>query len=713
MRGSVLLLTLILAVMTGLSPGTKAASEAARQADTLSAPASAQPTAQSTPADPPPVTGTASDLAAPAAGARSPRNANYSIDVTLDPASRTLTGREIVSWRNITSATATDLQFHLYYNAWKNTQSTWMRERLIEGDRQHLADRPAEDWSWIDVTAIRLLNGSQAPFTDLTGQKRFISPDDGNPNDQTVMAVPLPEPVEPGKSVTVELTWTSRIPRVFARTGAIGDFFFIVQWFPKLGVFQDATGWNCHQFHAGTEFFSDYGVYEVRMTVPTGWILGATGLEKSQTKSADGKMTTHEYSETDVHDFAWTTSPDYLVREAKFEHPTLPAVNMRLLLQPEHESQAERHFAATRAALRYYGEWYGAYPYGHITIVDPAFQSGAGGMEYPTLFTAGTRWITPKDVTRPEGVTVHEAGHQFWYAIVGNNEFEDAWMDEGLNTFSTARTIAQVFEPNYSERRYFGGFIPWVFHDIRETREVDGNLLNSFRPDAKSDAQATPSYRYWVTTGGSITYDKTALWLNTLERIIGWKTLQRVMATHFERWKFKHPKPSDFFAIANEVSGQDLTWYFDQVYRSSDAFDYGIQLFKSEPASVSGLIDRNGQHEFAGRSGQSDGKTFKTELVVRRYGEVIFPVNIVVNFADGDKALERWDGRDRWTKYTYERPVKAVSAQVDPDRALLLDINYTNNSWTLEPKTDAATNKWMLKWMVWLQDLMLTAGFFV
>jgi aminopeptidase N len=122
---------------------------------------------------------------------------------------------------------------------------------------------------------------------------------------------------------------------------------------------------------------------------------------------------------------------------------------MRLLLQPEHASQADRHFAATRATLQYYGEWFGPYPYGHITIVDPAFQSGAGGMEYPTLFTAGTRWLAPDRVTTPEAVTVHEAGHQFWYGLVGNNEFEDAWMDEGFTTFSTARTVAQAFDPNY------------------------------------------------------------------------------------------------------------------------------------------------------------------------------------------------------------------------------------------------------------------------
>ncbi len=311
--------------------------------------------------------------------ARSPRNANYSIDVRLDPETRTLTGREVITWRNITTRATSELQFHLYYNAWKNTSSTWMRERLMSGGRSELARRPAEDWAWTEVSAVRLLSDNAAPFIDLTSGKRYSAPDDGNPLDQTVMVVPLPKAVQPGQTIRVEVAWTTKIPRPFARTGVIGDYYFIVQWFPKLGVLEE-KGWNCHQFHASTEFFSDFGVYDVRMTVPNGWMVGATGTERRRTDNPDG-TTTHEYSEADVHDFAWTTSPHYLERRARFEHPTLPAVDMRLLFQREHLGQEDRHFEATRAALRYYGEWFGAYPYGHVTVVDPAYQSGAGGMD--------------------------------------------------------------------------------------------------------------------------------------------------------------------------------------------------------------------------------------------------------------------------------------------------------------------------------------------
>src|SRR6185503_894948 len=120
--------------------------------------------------------------------------------------------------------------------------------------------------------------------------------------------------------------------------------------------------------------------------------------------------TTYRYYQEDVHDFAWTTSPDFLERRARFEQPGLPPVDMRLMVQPEHASQAERHFDATRAALRRYGEWFGPYPYGHLTIVDPVWRSATGGMEYPTLFTVDTQWLNPRRDIYLEDSTVHEAG---------------------------------------------------------------------------------------------------------------------------------------------------------------------------------------------------------------------------------------------------------------------------------------------------------------
>jgi hypothetical protein len=613
------------------------------------------------------------------------------MSATLNPAARTIAGSLTLHWKNISSRPADSLRFHLYYNAWRNNGSTWMRERALSTSPAAGAARRSDEWGSIDINSLTIAEGGGAAApNEISRNLRMIAPDDGNPDDWTVAEVPLDSPVGPGGTIVVGITWTAHIPRTFARTGAVDNAFFIAQWFPKIGVFED-TGWNCHQFHFATEFFSDFGVYDVKLTIPSGWIVGATGTERETPTAAGGTQTHHFYQE-DVHDFAWTASPDYVERRARFEHPALPPVEMRLLLQPEHIGQEDRHFDATRAALKYYGEWFGPYPYGHVTIVDPAWQSGAGGMEYPTLFTAGTRWIAPKGVTTPEGVTIHEAGHQFWYGIVATNEFEHAWMDEGLNTFSTARVIEQVYEPNYYAQRYFGGFVPWVFRDLPLTRGVDGDRMGSYRAAAVQDVQATHSYRYWPPTAGAISYSKTALWLHTLEGYLGWPTLQRVMSTYFQRYAFKHPKPDDFFAVANEVSGQDLTWYFDQVHRGSQVFDYGVDKFSSEPVG---------------------GYSFHTMVTARRYGDGVFPVEVLVTYEDGQQSRWNWDGRDRWTLFQADKASRAVSVEVDPRHVLVLDVNRTNNSAALKPAGPRAARKWSLTWLVWLQDQLLTYGFFI
>jgi hypothetical protein len=264
-------------------------------------------------------------------------------------------------------------------------------------------------------------------------------------------------------------------------------------------------------------------------------------------------------------------------------------------------------------------------------------------------------------------------------------------MDEGINTFGEARVMDAWGVTRYFQR-YFGGFVPFVFKDIRLDRERVWNRFAGYRRAATTDRQSTPSYQYYPGPGGVITYNKTALWLNTMERWLGWPTVQRTLSTFFVRWQFKHPKPEDFFSVANEVAGRDLGWYFDEVYRGSSTFDYGIQELRSTA-------------DGAGR--------FRTEVVARRYGDATFPIEVRTTFDDGEQVSEQWDGRERWRLYVYERAAKARTAEADPGRVLLLDVNETNNSRTLQPKGPAAATKWSLKWMVWLQDCLLSWSVFV
>jgi len=662
------------------------------------------------------------DLIAAAEAPLSARNANYTIDVGLDPQAKLLSGRLRLEWRNIQDQATDELRFHLYWNGWRNNLSSWMqedryRERSDRGDEV----RP-EDWSYCDVTSIQLLAGESRTAADLLPTLRYLWPDDGNIDDRTLFKVDLPAPVEPGDTVEVAIEWTARVPRTFARTGYRGDYFFLAHWFPKLGVFESG-GWNAHQYHAATEYYSDYGVYDVSMTVPSGWVVGATGLEIERRDNRDGTET-HRYTQDDVHAFTWTTSPDYLVFEDRFEEDGLPSVDLRLLMQPEHRRQAERHFTATKAALKYYGSWFGAYPYDHLTFVDPAFGSGAGGMEYPTLFTSGTRLFNPYGGGRPEGVTIHEAGHQFWYGIVGNNEFEHAWIDEGLNSFSDARVMDEAYADWFLTRRYFTppgteagrGFFPRLIRDVPLSREVDGNGLDRYRRLAISDVPLTPTWQYHPETASGISYSKSAVWLHTLERYLGWETLQGILSTFFERFSFKHPGPEDFFAVAKEVSGEDLSWFFDQVMHEARTFDYAIDSADSVREKSEGFFGDLGQAELRTNDETPDEvapESYFSEVVVRRLGSGTFPVDVLLVFEDASEVRRSWDGRSRWKKFTHRSQSKLDHAIVDPDRVLLLDEDYTNNSRYREPGDRWPAVKWASKWLVWLQEILQSFAYFV
>ena len=671
--------------------------------------AGAQRRARQPPRSEPPLAAAPAPPRPVVAGALSPRNASYWIEASLDPAKRTISGKETITWRNISNGPTSELRFHLYYNAWKNSRSTWLREALDLSRRSvPLARLSPEEWGWTQVTSLRLIGVGGAPPIDLSSQLRYDAPDDNNADDRTVLVAPLSRAVAPGETVNIAIEWNAQVPRTFARTGVLDHYYFIAQWFPKIGVLEDG-GWNCHQFHSGTEFFSDYGIYDVYLTVPRGWVVGATGVERE--KRENGETTTHHYYQADVHDFAWTTSPDYVVRTARFEHAGLPSGGHAA-------APAARARLAGRSPLR--GHARGAARLRHLVRclpLRPHHRRGPGVAERhgrhgvpDALHRRLALAPAPVSVTTPEGVTIHECGHQFWYGIVGNNEFEDAWMDEGFNTYSTARAEEEAYTPNYYSARFFGGFVPWVYGTSR-SRASTATGLSGYRAGAKLDAQSTPSWRYYPAAGGALSYAKTALWLHTLERYLGWPTMQRIMSTYFARWRFRHPKPQDFFAVVNEVSGRDMTWFFDQVYRSSNVFDYALDDLKTGPAAVTGFVGEGGKRAYV--AGKADEGRFHTVVVARRLGEAIFPVDVEVTFASGEKVRQPWSGAERWKSFTFDRPSRAVSARVDPDRILLLDANFTNNSRTLSPATEAAARKWSLTWMAWLEDLLLTYAYFI
>ncbi len=639
----------------------------------------------------------------------------YEIWVELDAAGKMLLGKEEIVWTNPTAEAVPDMLFHLYWNAFKNEDSAFLREAAAETMFGGGSSPKDGEWGWIDVTDIRLADGS-----DLRPAFQYVTPDGPeHPGDQTVARVLFPAPVQPGESVRLRLEFRSKVPRTVARSGYYKDSFFIAQWFPKPGVYEAGRGWNCHAYHQNSEFFADFADFVVHITAPSRFVIGSSGKQtEAQVDEATGRTTT-TFRQAMVHDFAWMADPRYLKIERDFladrevtpaeyaemaallglplGEVRLPDVKMILLIAPEHRSQIDRHFKALRAAIKYYGLWYGPYPYETVTMVDPPFRTGSGGMEYPTLFTAGTRVMPSRDVLSPEGVIVHEFGHGYWYGLAANNEFEAAWLDEGFNTYSTGRVLARAYGPGAMSFVFKG----WPLDRfLRMPKNFDFELNRAAAINTvRYDPVTAWSWNFYNRGSyGANVYMRAATLLETLERLLGEPAWSRIMRTYHMRTRFKHPAKADFVGVVNEVSGRDMTWFFDELLEGTQAFDYGIASVSSvKIAKPRGVYEANGARvemtdkkiaELETAAAKAPEKAappdFRSTVVLRRFGEARLRgdarVEVLVRFKDGTTESRTWDGQARWARLEFVKPVEVESAQIDPAGVWLIDENLANNS---------------------------------
>jgi hypothetical protein len=514
---------------------------------------------------------------------------------------------------------------------------------------------------------------------DLTKDLQFISPDDGNKDDKTVVDVRVPKPIAPGAFVQFKIAFHDQMPETQARSGWKRDFLLGGQWFPKVGVWWHGA-WNCHQYHATTEFFADFGVYDVKLTVPQFEVIGASGVEVGEINNTDGTKTVSFHGD-DIHDFAWTVSPRFKVREATYQAQMGP-IKLRFLMQPAHWSQAERHERIVRKTLDEFEQRYGPYPYKTLTVVDPEPDSAAGGMEYPTFITGDASWFAPKGLLlEPEEVVEHEFGHQYWYGMVATNEFEDAWMDEGINEYTQVKVMESLFGPDTSVLNLGG--VTLGEHEFQR-------VFYAFVADLDPMAQKAYEYVSFNSYGG-ITYAKTASVLLTLEGIIGQDTMAKAMHTYFMKYRFTHPTKEDFLKTIEEVSGKDLRWYFNQAVYGSQVMDYEVLQVNSFPA--------NWYEEKQEKKGAKKGDIlYQSYVTLHRKEDFVMPVEAEIKFDNGEKVREHWDGQSRWTRFSYQKKAKVVSAEIDPDHKVLLDRNNFNNSHTSEPNGKPAhklANYWL------------------
>jgi hypothetical protein len=601
----------------------------------------------------------------------------YQIEGAYNAKTHTLDATEILTYTNRTGATLDKFPFHLYLNAFQ-PKSTWMTEAQRTGQRDTEKGTGWEDkhFGSDEVKSLEIVG-----VGDVTKQMKFSSPDDGNANDRTVFEIALPKPLLPNQSIQFRIHFVDQFPEVVARTGYKRDFLMAGQWFPKVGVWWNG-GWNCHQFHALTEFFADFGTFDVKLTLPANWNVGGSGVQTGAKDNGNGTQTVSFHAE-DVHDFAWTADPTTKVVEDSIKLSS-GTVKIRMLMQPGHMASSSRYMYALKGTMRKFDELIGPYPYPQITVVDPPHGGdAAGGMEYPTLITADTTWWMPNSILEPEMATEHEFGHQYWYGMVATNEFENAWMDEGINQYSEAKVMDALYGKNTS-----------TVNSRIATLGERGLDRMGYASVADRDPLSRPAWLY--VDGRSyagITYAKTALMMMTLESLVGEQTVIHGLHTYFDRYKFKHPTPADFTNTMNEATGENLDWYWKQALYGTETLDDRILSASSE------------RLDWYNKQDEKKGVTvYHNEVIVHRRGTFELPVLLEAKFDDGTTVRERWEGNDRWHRFTWDRKAKMVSAEIDPDHVYLLDRDPFNNSWT-EKADRRATGKIAGYWTVLTQWL--------
>jgi hypothetical protein len=621
----------------------------------------------------------------------SDRVASYAIAATLDPVRHTVTGQETLTWRNRSQRVVRSVYLHLYLNAFEHKDTTFYTEQ--RRGQSLFGSEPAED-GWGHTTLDKVRQGRAAvPWS-------FVQPDGGPAADHTVVKLDLPMPVEPGGTATLDIGFTSQLPKLGARSGYTGSFHFVAQWFPKIGVLElpgergaREERWNAHEYHVDSEFYADFGLYDVKLTVPKEYTVGATGKLQGATVESNG-MLTHHYVQGDVHDFAWTADKRYAPPLTGTWRPGGQAggqpVEIRVLYTPEYAASAAPSLQAARDALDWYASLLGPYPYGALTIVIPPHHGiGAAGMEYPTLYTADS-FIKATPGSRQafdlETVNIHEFAHNYFQGVIASNEFEEPLLDEGLNEYTNMRM--------QTERGRMAGMAPWWLRRLGidpvfapfEMERADAVLSHP------ADAGAASAYARLQGVGQ--VYLRGALLFHDLEAQLGKEAMTQGLREYYRRWRFRHPSVADLRDALADGSGQRalVERVFEQQVYGAGRVDDSVAEFQSEPDTAA-----------------AGGKAplWRTEVLVRRRG-VAVPQTLVVRFADGGTETAQWDPRhgEQWQRFVWTRPARGLSAELDPQRKHMLDINKLDDSRTATPDK-AAARRWTLDFAA-LAQLALT-----
>ena len=540
------------------------------------------------------------------------QDVNYTIDVRLTPKTRLLSGHETLVYYNNSPDTLRTAFFHLYQNAYK------------KGSYLDKLRRTRGDFS------IARLKKSQEGGTDIQklvdgfGQSLHFAVDN------TIMRVELNRPLLPGDSTTFQIDFTTRFSTLRHRmkyNPSYGfDQFTATQWYPKICVYDRRFGWTTDQ-HLGHEFYGDFGTFDVKITLPQEFIVGATGyllnrnevlppelmkklrIENFKNKPfgekpsviiphEEGKTKTWHYHAVNVHDFAWTADPTYRIGEVTLKN------GVKVVALAREWKAAKWQDAARFAAdvVRIYSRDIGPFGYHKMIVAD-----ADDGMEYPMITMDGG--VSPSY----DGLFAHEEGHNWFYGMIGNNETYRALLDEGFTQFLTSwsmeRLVGRKVDQKTKKFPYKGrsqdryrNFMAYL-----QTARMGYDAPITTHSDWFENSVGYNSYR--------LVYYKTFTMLYNLQYVLGDSLFLKALQTYFARWKFCHPYAQDFRDVVIQAAHRDLNWFFDEWLNYTWSLDYAVK-------GIRNIKKANG---------------YEAQITLRRKGQMIMPLDLQVTLADGSQ----------------------------------------------------------------------------
>ncbi|RQO31238.1 hypothetical protein DBR32_04515 [Taibaiella sp. KBW10] len=493
------------------------------------------------------------------------------IEVSLDDVKHFLHGSITLQYTNNAPDTLSYIYFHLYPNAYSSDKTAYVKQSVENGSTAHYLAKK-EDWGYIDSLKF-MVNDMPA---------KMVTTDDAD-----IVKILLPQPILPGMTASISTPFRVKIPKTFSRMGHEGQSYQISQWFPKPAVY-DKTGWHPYPYLDQGEFYSEYGHYDVSITLPQNYVVMATGnletpeeeqwldelSKKEWPKSAkeDSTLTkripssttlkTIRYTEDNIHDFAWFADKKWVVRKDTVQVPGSGLVStIYTAFKPTNASGWRKSTLSVKTAVLKYSELVGPYPYKTVKAVEGSLRAG-GGMEYPTVTVIAPGY----DVDLNHTVIIHEVGHNWFYGILGSNERMYPWMDEGVNSYYENIVTALPFSDKPKS----------VYSKLESlTKNLGFTIPMSMHID---QALELPAYEYTANGYGGDVYGKTAAYLVLLKEYMGEASFNAAMQDYFTTWKYKHPQPEDFKAIFKKHTDtdKDIDWFFTDALHSAKGVDFSI-----------------------------------------------------------------------------------------------------------------------------------------